>query len=54
LESLEQLRNDPDQGADEQVRLWKGIRGRAPQLLASGRRIAESVMTAYVKSKLGL
>jgi hypothetical protein len=55
LSHLERLRTRTDLDEKEQVRHWKAIKEKAPGLLAaSSGRIAESLMTTWTKSQLGL
>ena len=52
-EKFEELAN-PDLTEDDQVERWKAITRIAPSVLDTARRIAESLLTSYMKGQLGL
>ena len=45
---------DPELPGKEQVELWKAIRGMVPDALIATRKFAEPLLTAYIKSELGI
>jgi hypothetical protein len=53
-DELEALREDPSDDEQVEVRRWKVIQKLAPGLMSAGERIIESVVTATIKTHLGL
>jgi hypothetical protein len=55
MQSLERLRTNPELDEKDQAKTWGSIKSRAPGLLAGAAgRMAESIMTAYVKAQMGI
>ena len=52
-EKFEELAN-PELGEEQQVERWKAIKRIAPGVLDSSRKIAETLLTSYMKGQLGL
>lgn len=51
---LDRLRTAEGLDPKEQVRLWSDVKAKAPRLLTAGKRIAETIMTDWIKREVGL